>query len=138
MSPRAILLKTGLISLNIVRPVNTVHPKSAVHSAKSMSHFFKQAQSTAQRPFYKQAELTRRSVHTAKRHYYTERHRAVNTARSYTGQVNVVREIGVNAVKSPQHIRFGDLPNLMVHHLLLKDTTTLMHDNDLFKGESIK
>ncbi|GKC87928.1 putative ribonuclease H-like domain-containing protein [Tanacetum coccineum] len=94
MSPRAVLLKTGLTPLNTVRPVNTAHPKSAVHSAKSKSHFSKQAQSTAQRPFYKQTTLTRRSVHTAKRHYYTGRPRAVNTARSYTGQVSAVRVKG--------------------------------------------
>ncbi|GJU87575.1 putative ribonuclease H-like domain-containing protein [Tanacetum coccineum] len=74
----------------------------AVHSAKLMSHFSKQAQSTAQRPFYKQTTLTRRSVHTAKRHYYTQRPRAVNTARSYTRQVNAVREKGVNAGKPQQ------------------------------------
>ncbi|GJY28774.1 putative ribonuclease H-like domain-containing protein [Tanacetum coccineum] len=61
MTPREVLLKTGLTSLNTVRPVNTAHPKSAVHSAKSMSHFSKQAQSTAQRPFFKQITLTRRS-----------------------------------------------------------------------------
>ncbi|GJV17427.1 hypothetical protein Tco_1362750 [Tanacetum coccineum] len=100
MSPRAVLLKTGLTPLNTVRPVNTAHPKSAVHSAKSKSHFSKQAQSTAQRPFYKQTTLTRRSVHTAKRHYYTRRPRVVNTARSYTGQVSTVRVKGVNAVKT--------------------------------------
>ncbi|GJY03624.1 hypothetical protein Tco_0369564, partial [Tanacetum coccineum] len=35
MSPRAVLLKTGLTPLNTVRPVNTAHHKSAVHSAKS-------------------------------------------------------------------------------------------------------
>ncbi|GKD24269.1 putative ribonuclease H-like domain-containing protein [Tanacetum coccineum] len=73
MSPRAVLLKTGLTPLNTVRPVNTAHPKSIVPSAKSMSHFSKQAQSTAKRPFYKQTTLTRRSVHTTKRHYYTKR-----------------------------------------------------------------
>ncbi|GJV59357.1 putative ribonuclease H-like domain-containing protein [Tanacetum coccineum] len=88
MSPKAVLLKTGLTPLNTVRPVNTAHPKTAVHSAKSKTHFSKQAQSTAKRPFYKQTTLTRRSVHEAKRHYYTGRHNAVNTARSYTGQVN--------------------------------------------------
>ncbi|GKD96367.1 hypothetical protein Tco_1380264, partial [Tanacetum coccineum] len=104
MTPRAVLLKTSLTSLNIVRPVNTAHHKSTVHSAKSMSYFSKQAKSTTQRPFYKQTTLTRRSVHTTKRRYYTERTRAVNTAR--------------------------DLPNLMVHHLLLKDTTTWMHEAD--------
>ncbi|GJV05645.1 hypothetical protein Tco_1343301 [Tanacetum coccineum] len=82
-----------------VRPVNTAHPKPAVHSTKSMSHFSKQAQSTTQRPFYKQTSLTRRSVHTAKRHYYIERPRVGNTARSYTGPLNAVREKG----GKPQH-----------------------------------
>ncbi|GJX18484.1 putative ribonuclease H-like domain-containing protein [Tanacetum coccineum] len=102
MSPKAVLLKTGLIPLNIVRLVNTAHPKIAVHSAKSKTYFSKQAQSTAKRLFYKHTSLTRRSLHEAKRHYYTERYNAVNTARSYTGQVNVVRVKGVNAGK-PQH-----------------------------------
>ncbi|GKA26643.1 putative ribonuclease H-like domain-containing protein [Tanacetum coccineum] len=90
MSPKVVLLKTGLTPLNTVRPVNTAHPKTAVHSAKSKTHFSKQAQSTAKRPFYKKTGLTN---------------------------------------------RFGDLPNLMVHHLLLKDTTTLMHEADPSKPQ---
>ncbi|GJT89875.1 putative ribonuclease H-like domain-containing protein [Tanacetum coccineum] len=104
MTPRAVLLKTGLTPLNIVRPVNTAHPKPAVHSAKSMSHFFKQAQSTDQRPFYKKTTLTSRYVNqqlnTAIRHYHTESSRVVNTARSCTTPVNAVREKRVNAVKT--------------------------------------
>ncbi|GKA32621.1 ribonuclease H-like domain-containing protein [Tanacetum coccineum] len=84
MSPKAVLLKTGLTPLNTVGQVNSAHPKIAIHSAKSKTHISKQAQSTAKRPFYKQTTLTRRSVHEAKRHYYTGRHNAVNTARSYT------------------------------------------------------
>ncbi|GJU34621.1 ribonuclease H-like domain-containing protein [Tanacetum coccineum] len=99
MSPKAVLLKTDLTPLNTVRPVYTTHPKPAVYSAKSKSRFFKQAQSTAQRPFYKQTALTRRSVHTAKGHYYNGRPRAVNTARFYSGQVNAVRVKG----GKPQH-----------------------------------
>ncbi|GKD84784.1 hypothetical protein Tco_1355938, partial [Tanacetum coccineum] len=91
MSPKVVLLKTGLTPLNTVRPVNTAHLKTVVHSAKLNTYFSKQAQSTAKRPFYKQTTLTRRYVHESKRHYYTRRHNAVNTARSYTGQVNVVR-----------------------------------------------
>ncbi|GJZ20699.1 putative ribonuclease H-like domain-containing protein [Tanacetum coccineum] len=78
MSPKAVLLKTGLTPVNNVRTVNTAHPKT---------HFSKQAQSTAKRPFYKQTTLTRRSVHEGKRHYYTGRHYAVNTARSYSGNL---------------------------------------------------
>ncbi|GJV08361.1 hypothetical protein Tco_1346017, partial [Tanacetum coccineum] len=91
MSPKAVLLKTGLTPLNTVRPVNTAQPKTAVYSAKSKTRFSKQAQSTANRPFYKQTTLTRRSVHVAKRHYYTGRYNAVNTTRSFTRQVNAVR-----------------------------------------------
>ncbi|GJU23918.1 hypothetical protein Tco_1157260 [Tanacetum coccineum] len=49
-----------------------------------------------------------RSVHEAKRHYYTGRHNAVNTARSYTGQVNVVRG-------KPQHDDKGLI--LLVKHV---------------------
>ncbi|GKE54692.1 hypothetical protein Tco_1489848 [Tanacetum coccineum] len=86
MSPKAVLLKTGLTPLNTVRPVNTAHSKTAVRSAKSKTHFFNQAQSTAKRPFCKKIALTRRHVH-----YYNERARAVNTARFYSGQVNAVR-----------------------------------------------
>ncbi|GKB68211.1 putative ribonuclease H-like domain-containing protein, partial [Tanacetum coccineum] len=59
MTPKVVLLKTGLTSLNTVRSVNTAHPKSAVHNAKSMSYFSKQALSTAQRPFFKQTTLTK-------------------------------------------------------------------------------
>ncbi|GJU54204.1 ribonuclease H-like domain-containing protein [Tanacetum coccineum] len=91
MYPKVVFLKTGLTPLNNVRPVNTAYPKTAVHCAKSNTHFFKQAQSTAKRPFYKQTTLTRRSVHTAKGLYYNGRPRAVNTARFYSRQVNVVR-----------------------------------------------
>ncbi|GJX85224.1 hypothetical protein Tco_0335998, partial [Tanacetum coccineum] len=75
-----------------VRLVNTAHPKTTVYSAKSKTHFSKQSQSTAKRPFYKQTTSTRRSLHKAKRHYYTRRYNAVNTAKSYTGQVNAVKK----------------------------------------------
>ncbi|GJR69572.1 hypothetical protein Tco_0015637 [Tanacetum coccineum] len=102
MSPKAVLLKTGLTPLNTVRPfqyyytatISFTTTNSTVHSANSKSHFSNQAQSTAQRPFYKQTTLTRRSMHTTKRHYYTGRPRVVNTARSYTGQVSAVRVKG--------------------------------------------
>ncbi|GJS92563.1 putative ribonuclease H-like domain-containing protein [Tanacetum coccineum] len=104
ITPRAVLMKTGLTSFNTVRPVNTAHPKPAVHSAKSMSHFSKQAQSTDQSPFYKKTALTSRYVNqklnSAMRHYHTKRPRVVNTARSYTAPVNAVRAKRVNAVKT--------------------------------------
>ncbi|GJR32104.1 hypothetical protein Tco_1108336 [Tanacetum coccineum] len=85
MVPRAVLMKTGLKTVNNARPVNTVrsvntvrpfstarsfntvrpsytaHPKSTVHCARPRTHFQNQAQSTVQRPFCKRTALTKRS-----------------------------------------------------------------------------
>ncbi|GKA25087.1 putative ribonuclease H-like domain-containing protein [Tanacetum coccineum] len=97
MTPRAVLLKTGLTPLNTARPVYTAHPKPTVHSARSMIHFSKQAQSTVQRPFYKKTTLTNRYFNQK---VNTVRPRVVNTARPYTTSVNTVRGNRVNAVKA--------------------------------------
>ncbi|GJY80945.1 putative ribonuclease H-like domain-containing protein [Tanacetum coccineum] len=64
MVPRAVLMKTGLRSLNTVRPVNTAHPKTTVYSSRPMSHFSK-------------------STHSLPK--------AINTARPNSAVVNVVR-----------------------------------------------
>ncbi|GJS88519.1 putative ribonuclease H-like domain-containing protein [Tanacetum coccineum] len=116
MVPRAVLMKTGLKTVNNARPVNTVrsvntarpfstardfntvrpsytaHPKSTVHCARPRTHFQNQAQSTVQRPFYKRTTLTKRShnqnVNTGRQ--------TVNTGRQ---NVNTVRARGFNVVK---------------------------------------
>ncbi|GKD48278.1 putative ribonuclease H-like domain-containing protein [Tanacetum coccineum] len=73
MVPRAVLIKSGLKSLNTARPVNTAHPKTTVYSARPMSHFLNQ---------------------------YNQLPKAVNTARPNSAVVNVVRANQVNAVKA--------------------------------------
>ncbi|GJT76883.1 putative ribonuclease H-like domain-containing protein [Tanacetum coccineum] len=50
MVSRAVLMKTGLRSLNTTRPVNTAHPKTTVYSARPMSYFSKSAQSIVKSP----------------------------------------------------------------------------------------
>ncbi|GKB66691.1 putative ribonuclease H-like domain-containing protein, partial [Tanacetum coccineum] len=104
MTSRVVLLKFGLKPLNTARPVYTAQPKPTVHSARSMTYFSKQAQSTDQRPFYKKTTLTNRYFHqkvnTVMGHCYIVRPRAVNTARPYTTPVNVVRTKRVNAIKT--------------------------------------
>ncbi|GJR15315.1 ribonuclease H-like domain-containing protein [Tanacetum coccineum] len=109
MAPRAVLMKTGLKSVNTTRPVNTVrsvntgrpfstarsfntvrpsytaHPKSTVHCARPRTYFQNQAQSTVHRPFYKRTTLTKRC--------YNQR---INTGRQ---TVNTVRARGFNAIK---------------------------------------
>ncbi|GJX45577.1 putative ribonuclease H-like domain-containing protein [Tanacetum coccineum] len=132
MTQRAVLLKTGLTPLNTVRHVNTAHLKPAVHSAKSMSYFSKQAQSTAQRPFYKQTTLTRKYMHIAIRHYHTERPRAGNTARSYTGPVNAVNAKGINAGK-PQQNDTGFVDSGCSRHLLTGKHAYLLDFRNLIR-----
>ncbi|GJZ52021.1 putative ribonuclease H-like domain-containing protein [Tanacetum coccineum] len=56
-----------------VREVNTARPKAVVNTVRLVNNAHPKI-----------------AVHT-KRHYYTRRHNAVNTARSYTGQVTAVR-----------------------------------------------
>ncbi|GJT45057.1 ribonuclease H-like domain-containing protein [Tanacetum coccineum] len=113
MVPRAVLMRTGLKTVknakplstarsvntvrpvstarfvNTVRPYNTAHPKPTVSCARPKTHF----QNQAQRPFYKNTALTKRSniqnINTAKQ--------AVNTVRP---NVNTVRARGFNASNS--------------------------------------
>ncbi|GJY73701.1 putative ribonuclease H-like domain-containing protein [Tanacetum coccineum] len=95
MVPRAVLMKTGLRSLNTAIPVNTAHPKTIVYSARPMSHFSKSAQSTVNRPYQIRTTLTNKNfsqkVNTTKGKFYTARPKAVNTARPNSAVVNVVR-----------------------------------------------
>ncbi|GJR05842.1 hypothetical protein Tco_0528826 [Tanacetum coccineum] len=104
MVPRAVLMKSGLRSLNTARPVTTAHPKITVYSARPMSHFFKSTQSTVKRPYQTRTTLTNKSfsqqVNIVKGKFYTARKKAVNTARPNSKVVNVVRANQVNAVKA--------------------------------------
>ncbi|GJR00452.1 hypothetical protein Tco_0523436 [Tanacetum coccineum] len=112
MAPRAVLMKTGLKSVNTARPVNTVrsvntgrpfsttrsfntvrpsstvHPKSTIHCARPRTYFQNQAQSTVHRPFYKRTALTKRCFN-----------QRFNTGRPFRSTINTVRARGFNDVK---------------------------------------
>ncbi|GJY41293.1 putative ribonuclease H-like domain-containing protein [Tanacetum coccineum] len=53
MVPRTILARSGPISVNTVRPVNTIQPRTAVNNAGPMKNVINNAYSTARRPFNK-------------------------------------------------------------------------------------
>ncbi|GJZ51246.1 putative ribonuclease H-like domain-containing protein [Tanacetum coccineum] len=117
MTPRAVLMKSGLKPLNTARPVstvksvnasrpistarsvcaarplNTASPKSTATYARPVSSFSKQAQPTVKRPFSKKTVLTKKYYSNK---FNTVRPQAVNTARPL---VNNVRANGFNAVK---------------------------------------
>ncbi|GJW87655.1 putative ribonuclease H-like domain-containing protein [Tanacetum coccineum] len=76
MAPRAVLMKTGLKTVNTARPVNTVR---SVNTGRPFS--------TA-RPFYKRTALTNKCFN-----------QRFNTGRPFKSTVNTVRARGFNAVK---------------------------------------
>ncbi|GJT67435.1 hypothetical protein Tco_1018915 [Tanacetum coccineum] len=53
MVPRAVLMKSGLVSVNTARQVNAAHSKTTVNAARPKSHFSKTAHSIVKRPIHK-------------------------------------------------------------------------------------
>ncbi|GJW13793.1 ribonuclease H-like domain-containing protein [Tanacetum coccineum] len=53
MVPRTVLTRSGPISVNVVRPVNTVQSRTAVNNAGPMKNVINNAYSTTRRPFNK-------------------------------------------------------------------------------------
>ncbi|GJR81028.1 hypothetical protein Tco_0151813 [Tanacetum coccineum] len=53
MVPRAILMKSGLVSVNTARQVNAAHTKTTVNVARPMSYLSKKIHSTDKRPIHK-------------------------------------------------------------------------------------
>ncbi|GJW51063.1 ribonuclease H-like domain-containing protein [Tanacetum coccineum] len=53
MVPRTVLTRSGSISLNTARPINTVQPRTAVNNTGPMKNVINNTYSTAKRPFNK-------------------------------------------------------------------------------------
>ncbi|GKB09722.1 hypothetical protein Tco_0838034 [Tanacetum coccineum] len=137
IAPRAVLMKTGLKTVNTARPVNTIrfvntcrpfstassfntvrpsytaHPKSTIHCARPKTYFQNQAQSTVHRPFYKKTTLTNRCLLAC-----------------LLDQLLILSGQGGLMLSSPQHVGFGDPSNPMEHHWFSTNITTLMHEAD--------
>ncbi|GKC26892.1 putative ribonuclease H-like domain-containing protein [Tanacetum coccineum] len=50
MVPKAVLMRSGLVSLTTARPVNTAQPRTTMNSARPMTNVFNKAHSTVRRP----------------------------------------------------------------------------------------
>ncbi|GJV22957.1 putative ribonuclease H-like domain-containing protein [Tanacetum coccineum] len=50
MVPRAVLMNSGLVSVNTARQVNTAHSKTTVNAARPMSYLYETSHSTVKRP----------------------------------------------------------------------------------------
>ncbi|GJT78430.1 putative reverse transcriptase domain-containing protein [Tanacetum coccineum] len=112
--PRAVLMKSGLVSVNTGRQANAAHTKTIVNAARPMSYLSKIAHSTVKRPIHKNTIFKNSNfnqrVNTIKdKNVNTVRPKAVvNAARPKAvvnvarpkAVVNVVKGNNVNAVKA--------------------------------------
>nr|GEU36719.1 hypothetical protein [Tanacetum cinerariifolium] len=94
--PRVVLMKSGLVSVNTARQVNTAQPKTTVNAARPMSYLSKTVHSTVKRPIHKNTTFKNSNVN---QRVNTVRSNNVNTARPKV-VVNVVKGNLVNAVKA--------------------------------------
>ncbi|GJT15642.1 ribonuclease H-like domain-containing protein [Tanacetum coccineum] len=88
---RAVLMKSGLISVNNARQVNAAHTKTTVNAARPMSYLSKTAHSTVKRPIHKYT--------TFKNSNFNQR---VNTVKDKN--VNIVRPKAVVNVTNPKAV----------------------------------
>ncbi|GKE46337.1 putative ribonuclease H-like domain-containing protein [Tanacetum coccineum] len=105
MVPRAVLMKSGLVSLNTAKQVNTAHPKIIVNSARPMTNLSKSAHSTVKWPIHKNTAFKNSNfnqrVNTNKdKNVNTVRPKAVVNVARPKAVVNVVKGNNVNAVKA--------------------------------------
>ncbi|GKB72346.1 hypothetical protein Tco_0933758 [Tanacetum coccineum] len=91
MVPRAILMKSGLVSVNTARQVNAAHTKTTVNVARPKSYLSKKAHSTVKRPIYKNT--------TFKNSNFNQR---VNTVKDKN--VNIARPKAVVNVARPKAV----------------------------------
>ncbi|GJW85956.1 putative ribonuclease H-like domain-containing protein [Tanacetum coccineum] len=96
MVPKAVLMRSGLVSLTTARPVNTAQPKTTVNSARPMTNVFNKAHLTVRRPINN--KTTTKNSNFNKR-VNTVSGKNVNTARP-KAVLNAVKGNQVNAVKA--------------------------------------
>ncbi|GKA60429.1 putative ribonuclease H-like domain-containing protein [Tanacetum coccineum] len=105
MVPRAILMKSGLVSLNTARQVNTAHPKIIMNSARPMTNLYKTVHSTVKTPIHKNTTFKNSNfnqrVNTVKdKNVNTARPKAVVNVARPKAVVNDVKGNNVNVVKA--------------------------------------
>ncbi|GJX92519.1 putative ribonuclease H-like domain-containing protein [Tanacetum coccineum] len=105
MVTRAVLMKSGLVSVNTARQVNAAHTKTIVNAARPMSYLSKKAHSTVKRLIHKNTTFKNSNfnqrVNTARdKNINTVRPKVVVNAARPKVVVNAVKGNNVNAVKA--------------------------------------
>ncbi|GJQ89195.1 hypothetical protein Tco_0000334 [Tanacetum coccineum] len=108
MVPKAVLMRSGLVSLTTARPVNIAQPKTTVNSTRPMTNVFNKAHSTVRRPINNKIE-TKNSNFNKRANNVSGKN--VNTARPKE-VVNAARLKAVlNDVKGNQCINYSEKGN---------------------------
>ncbi|GJY70754.1 putative ribonuclease H-like domain-containing protein [Tanacetum coccineum] len=94
--PRAVLMKSGLVSVNTARQVNVAHSKTTVNVARPMSYLSKTAHLTVKRPIHKNTTFKNSYINQK---VNTVRGKKFNTAR-LKAVVNAVKGNNFNDVKA--------------------------------------
>ncbi|GJW74680.1 hypothetical protein Tco_0134050 [Tanacetum coccineum] len=103
MVPKAVLMRSGLVSLTTARPVNTTQPKTTVNSSTPMINVFNKAYSTVKRPINNKIAIknSNKRVNTVSgKNVNTTRPKAAVNAVRPKSVLNVVKGNQVNAVKA--------------------------------------
>ncbi|GJY44951.1 hypothetical protein Tco_0433164 [Tanacetum coccineum] len=138
MVPRSVLMKSGPVSLNTVRQVNTAHLKITMNSARPMTNLSKSAHSTVKWPIHKNTAFKNSNfnhrVNTVKdKKFNTTRLKEVVNAARPKLVVNAVKGNNVNAVKALGLMPDNVLIFLKQHYQLIK---WLIHKNTTFKNSN--
>ncbi|GJW59974.1 hypothetical protein Tco_0109309 [Tanacetum coccineum] len=105
MVPKAVLMKSRIVSLTTARPVNTAQPKTIVNSARPMTNVFNKAHSTVRKPInnkttIKNSNFNQRVNTVSGKNVNTDRPKAVVNAARPKVVFNAVKGNHVNAVKA--------------------------------------
>ncbi|GKF21133.1 hypothetical protein Tco_0069771 [Tanacetum coccineum] len=94
--PRTVLMKSGIVSVNTARQVNTAHSKTIVNATRPMSYLSKTTHSTIKRPIQKNTTFKNSNID---QRVNTVSGKKINTARP-KAVVNDVKGNSYNAVKA--------------------------------------
>ncbi|GKB60573.1 hypothetical protein Tco_0916759 [Tanacetum coccineum] len=96
MVPRAVLMKSGLVSINTAKQINAAHSKTIVNAARPMSYLSKTSHSSVKRPIDKNTTFKNSNID---QRVNTISGKKINTARP-KAVVNTVKANSFNAVKA--------------------------------------
>ncbi|GKB91779.1 putative ribonuclease H-like domain-containing protein [Tanacetum coccineum] len=109
--PRAVLMKSGLVSVNTARQVNAAHTKTTVNAARPMSYLSKTTHSTVKRPIHKNTTFKNSNFN---QRVNTVKDKNVNTAKP-KAVVNAAKPKAVVNAAKPKAVVNAARPKAVVN-----------------------